>query len=77
MDRVKDGSEQKDYYSYLLRMWRDSGDEGAAPSKKTLWRASLQDPHTGQRAGFANLEKLFSFLRRETGESPDGKTEAS
>lgn len=31
------------------------------------WRASLTDPHTGRRHGFASLEELFEFLRAEIG----------
>lgn len=57
--------EQPDYLSYLLRLWRVSG-EGEAP-----WRASLESPHTGERRGFANLDRLCEFLQRETGAVPD------
>jgi hypothetical protein len=49
--------------SYLLRLWRaESGDRGV----RWVWRASVEDPHTGQRRGFADLDRLFAFLRRET-----------
>jgi hypothetical protein len=41
-----------DYFSYLLRIWR----EGAR------WRASLHDPHTGERVGFATLDDLVKYL---------------
>jgi hypothetical protein len=67
----KNGGELPPYVSYLLRLWQETGGE------TRCWRASLQDPHTGHRVGFADLEELFSFLRRETGESPDGETDAS
>ena len=50
-----------DYISYLLRAWRSNGEGTSA------WRASLQNPHTGERIGFANLEDLFAFLRKQTG----------
>ncbi len=43
------------YHSYLLRLWR-------ADTVDRLWRASLEDPHTGERIGFASLEQLFAFL---------------
>ncbi|MBI5566133.1 MAG: hypothetical protein HY870_14650 [Chloroflexi bacterium] len=46
------------YFSYLLRLWRE-GD--AVP-----WRASLEDPHTGQRRNFARLQDLFKVLEEET-----------
>lgn len=47
-----------DYVSYLLRLWRTS--------KENPWRASLEDPRTGERLGFGSLEALFVFLREET-----------
>ena len=51
------------YFSYLLRLWRESD---AAP-----WRASLEDPHTGQRRNFARLQDLFKALEEETGRQVD------
>ena len=65
------------YIAYLLRLWpeRQAGVD--------VWRASLEDPHTGQRHGFADLERLFSFLKGQTarrdqgGRSPpDGASES-
>ena len=50
-----------DYLTYVLRLWRMRG-EGAAG-----WRASLAGPGSGERHGFASLDDLFLFLRRETG----------
>ena len=44
------------YQSYLLRLWRALG--GA----EQPWRASLENPLTGERQGFADLEALFAFL---------------
>jgi len=58
----KGTGEARNYIAYLLRLWREQGGES------TRWRASLQDPHSGERAGFANLEELFGYLRRETGD---------
>ena len=49
-----------DYISYLLRLWRTSTDG------QGVWRASLTDPLTAERIGFADLEALFDFLRRQT-----------
>jgi hypothetical protein len=54
------GKEKTDYISYLLRVWRSNGDE-------TAWRASLQNPHTGERIGFASLDEMCAFLRQQTG----------
>jgi hypothetical protein len=44
------------YLSYLLRLWQitDAG--------KIAWRASLEDPRTGERQGFTSLEGMISFL---------------
>jgi hypothetical protein len=43
---------------YVLRLWRaEEPDQG--------WRASLEDPHTGERIGFASLECLFAFLMEQ------------
>lgn len=70
MDISDQGGKQKGYISYMLRMWRDSGDEGAAPAKETPWRASLQSPRTGEVIGFASLDDLFRFLRGQAGLEP-------
>jgi hypothetical protein len=47
------------YLAYLLRIWqvKDPG--------QLVWRASLEDPHTGERQGFASLEALIAFLREQ------------
>jgi hypothetical protein len=43
-------------HSYLLRLWC------AGEPQSGNWRASLEDPFTGERVGFASLEQLFAFL---------------
>lgn len=48
------------YISYLLRMWRSGESEPA------VWRASLEDPMTGQRQGFHSLPDLFAFLKGQS-----------
>jgi hypothetical protein len=53
-----------DYFAYLLRLWRETGGETAR------WRASLQDPHSGEKFGFAHLDELVAFLRGRTGLAP-------
>jgi hypothetical protein len=62
---------ESDYFSYLLRLWW-VGEEGAG------WRASLHDPHTGERVGFASVEEMFDFLQRRMGTLPgaDGRQDA-
>lgn len=47
----------KQYRSYLLRLWCEAPDRH--------WRASLEDPGTGKRMGFAALEQLFAFLMEQ------------
>ena len=53
-------SEQPDYLSYLLRLWREDGEE------PTKWRASLESALTGKRQVFPCLMELFAFLQRQT-----------
>ena len=66
---LRGSREQADYLSYLLRLWRVRGDEGAHQlAEKPVWRASLESPFTGERMGFASLDALFAFLRQQTSE---------
>jgi hypothetical protein len=60
---------KKGYRSYLLRLWRaETPDQG--------WHASLEDPRTGERIGFASLEQLFAFLMdRVEGDTKEAKME--
>ncbi len=55
-------SRRMPYWSYLLRRWTTSGDG------YVVWRASLENPHTGERLGFSSLEQLFLFLEDQTTE---------
>jgi hypothetical protein len=55
--------EQRDYTSYLLRLWRSGKDE------KSVWRASLQSTHNGPRLNFPDLESLVEFLKVRYGSS--------
>jgi hypothetical protein len=52
------------YVSYLLRLWREKD------GQTIWWRASLQDPHSGERVGFSRLDDLVAFLREQTGLAP-------
>lgn len=52
--------EARRYRSYILRLW-EVGTNG-----QTVWRASLQDAHTGDRLGFSGLEQLNDYLRHLT-----------
>jgi hypothetical protein len=44
------------YLAYLLRIWQ------VKVAGQLVWRASLEDPHTGERRGFPNLDALIAFL---------------
>jgi hypothetical protein len=56
----KMSEKQIPYRSYLLRLWLVTERGQAA------WRASLENPHTSERVGFASLERLFAFLEDQT-----------
>jgi hypothetical protein len=60
----KGSGEVPHHMSYLLRLWRERG------SASIQWRASLQDPHSGERLGFAQLDELVAFLREQIGLAP-------
>ena len=45
------------YLAYMVRLWsvHDNGD--------LVWRASVENAHTGERHAFADLAGLFDFMR--------------
>ncbi|GIK57139.1 MAG: hypothetical protein BroJett015_28020 [Chloroflexota bacterium] len=45
-----------DYLAYLVRLWHEG--EG-------VWRSTVENPHTGERHAFADVEALFVFMRRQ------------
>jgi hypothetical protein len=49
-----------DYQAYMLSLWLANSGDGRT------WRASLEDPRTGERQAFADLEALFAFLQERT-----------
>ena len=62
--------ERRHYLSYLLRLWRERA------TLPAVWRASLENPQTGERLGFADIMQLFAFLEKQvadetTHEMPD------
>jgi len=60
---------EKKYRAYLLRLW-------CAETPDQCWQASLEDPHTGKRIGFASLEQLFAFLMDQVeGDAKGGRME--
>jgi hypothetical protein len=63
------------YRSYVLRFWEE---RGHARDRASTWRFSLEDPHTGQRRGFAGLEEVIAAIRSELdqgGDEPQSRTE--
>lgn len=55
--------ERPEYLSYLLRLWRVSGETQA-------WRASLENSLTHEFRGFGSVDELFAFLRSQTSVLP-------
>jgi hypothetical protein len=49
-------SDPKNYLAYLLRLWQVNQDGDC------VWRASLENSHTGERRGFASLDLMMIFL---------------
>lgn len=60
-------NQEGNYYSYLLRFWRD---DAASP-----WRVMLQDPLTGQSHGFPSMAQLYTFLEGQTNNSQQNSTD--
>ena len=59
------------YLAYMLRLWKLGDGENA------VWHASLEDPHTGERLAFANVETLIAFLQGQTECRPRSEASAS
>ena len=54
------------YRSYLLRFWEEHATGNpAGVSPIGQWRFSLEDPHSGARLGFENLDQLITFLEHQ------------
>jgi hypothetical protein len=53
---VNSAPDTQRYHAYLLRLWH------AGEGEAVVWRALLEDPRTGERRGFADLDSLFAFL---------------
>jgi hypothetical protein len=64
--------EQGTYVAYMLRLWQAGNRDG-----QPVWRASLENPHTGERLVFGDTKALFAFLadltsfRAEIGVAPE------
>ena len=46
-----------DYMAFLLRLWRVDEVDGVQ------WHASLEEPGTGERRGFADIDRLCAYLQ--------------
>ena len=57
---------QPTYLAYMLRLWQAGSRDG-----KPVWRASLENPHTGERLAFGDATALLAFLA-ECMSSPEG-----
>ncbi len=55
------------YCAYLLRCWTEHSGQA---DHHVVWRFSIEDPHTGERQGFATFEQLLVFLRQEMDGAP-------
>ena len=58
------------YHTFLVTLWEERNQDPTLPS---VWRFRLEDPHTGQRRGFANLKKLVAALEHEMVEDQNEK----
>ena len=56
----------ENYVAYMLRLWQVGSRSG-----KSVWRASLENPHTGERQAFGDVEALVAFLAEITRASLD------
>ena len=64
MNKPRGKPKQEREQVYLLRLWQVES-EGCL-----VWRASLEDAHTGERQGFADLALLYTFLTEQTAVDP-------
>lgn len=60
-----DTKQPQEYFSYLLRLWKVRG--AGSPG----WRAALEDVHTGERKGFADVQGLVKFLEEQVRDVSD------
>jgi len=52
----------------MLRLWQAGSRDG-----KSVWRASLENPHTGERLAFGGVEALVAFLAEKTDSPMDAE----
>jgi hypothetical protein len=59
------------YLAFMVRLWR------AGTSDGPVWRASLENPHTGERQTFADVEALIAYLRGQTNDPASPQQDAA
>jgi hypothetical protein len=60
---------QEAYIAYMLRLWQAGSRDGMP-----VWRASLENPHTGERLAFGDVEGLFAFLSELLASAGEART---
>lgn len=55
------------YLFYMVRLWL-AGNSAGQP----VWRASLENPHTGERLAFGDAKELVAFLADLMADLADG-----
>ena len=60
---------RRGHLSFLLRLWQ------ADSNHAETWRASLEDPSTGERKGFADVDALVGYLRSLVAETMPAEAE--
>lgn len=61
------------YQIFLLSLWAEPIHTANGCS---VWRFSLENPHTGQRLGFKNLAALVKYLHQQTTGGDEEQTDA-
>jgi hypothetical protein len=59
-------SEPATYVSFLVRLWREPGQE--TPEPPAGWHSEVELIQTGQRWTFSTLDELLDFLRQHAQE---------
>lgn len=55
------------YRTFILTIWEEVNNQQAG---YTIWRFSLEHPHTAQRIGFKNLAALMHYLQAQIDAEP-------
>jgi hypothetical protein len=72
------GSGKRTTLAYLLRGWEERPDDNDLfeLTSNTMWRFSLEDPHSGVRRGFASLDALVLALEAQMHVKPRSTEQA-